>query len=71
VATGTVENTGEQTYEELEVQLTLLDDSDDVLGQCSTTRRVTSSRLPSTPARRGSVPTTERERELHFVDRHL
>lgn len=31
--TGTIENTGDQTYEELEVQVTLLDDTDDVLGQ--------------------------------------
>ncbi|WP_239640413.1 DUF3426 domain-containing protein [Halogeometricum pallidum] len=30
--TGTVRNTGSQTYEQIEVQATLLDDTDDVLG---------------------------------------
>ena len=31
--TGTIENTGDQSYEELEVQVTLLDDTDDILGK--------------------------------------
>ena len=31
--TGTVKNTGNETYGEMEVQVTILDDTDDVLGQ--------------------------------------
>ncbi|PSP85448.1 hypothetical protein BRC78_07590 [Halobacteriales archaeon QH_8_68_33] len=31
--TGTVENTGDETFEEVEVQVTLLDDNDEIIGQ--------------------------------------
>jgi len=33
VVTGTVENTGEESIEEVEVQVTLLDDNDEIIGQ--------------------------------------